>query len=209
MPQRLTDLWIEEVSLCKRGMNEGARVALFKSTDRRSDMPKKTKKEGKPDLKKALSELGEIPDEVLGQLDELLALPARVAELEGEATKKDEAITAKDAELKKATDANAELEKKLKTKKDGDGEVPEAVQKTLDEQAAQIAKQDEALKNQGEALKKSTDTIEEMRKSNRRREHVEKAKSFTHVAIDSEKLADIFEKAEAAGVLDDIVARYA
>jgi hypothetical protein len=204
MAQRLTDLWVEEVSLCKRGKNEGARVTLFKSAGRKQ----MTRKKEKVDLKKQLAEIGEVPDEVTAQIDELLALPAKVAELEGGLKKQGEETAAKSKELEASQARVAELEKAAEDKGGDGGKVPEKVQKTLDAQAERIAKQDEALKNQGEALKKATGTVEEMQGRESRRELVEKARSWTNLTADPEKTADVLEKAKTAGVLDEISANY-
>jgi len=193
--QRLTSIWVEEVSLCEKGKNEGAKVALFKALDDDSivdDEGEEMASKKKSATPKSL-DLEQIPEELRDQVKEIVGKAERIDELEADATKHADALKERDDKLTGLTKQVEELSKS----KDDDG-VPEPVKKTLGEQAERIEKQDKLLEKQGTV-------IDEMKKKDKRRELLEKVNAMPHLTEDRDELIDELEKADAAGILDTVL----
>lgn len=172
MPNLLTDIILNEVSLVDSGANEDAKVLLFKrngDTDMSKELEKKI-----VDLTKSLDELtkaGEIAKTDSEKLNE--TVKTLTESVETEKAKATEALEA----LEKIKNPGKDIDKK---------KLPEEVQKILDDQAAINKAQAEENTKQAEEIAKLKDN--ELTKSLQ----IEVAK-FDKLSLDKEKTVKLFK----------------
>ncbi len=172
MPNLLTDIILNEVSLVDSGANEDAKVLLFKrngDTDMSKELEKKI-----ADLTKSLDELTKANETAKTDSEKLNeTIKALTENVETEKAKTVEAVDA----LEKIKNPDKKIDK---------ADIPETVQKMLDDQAAINKAQSEENTKQAEQIAKLKDN--ELTKSLQ----IEVAK-FDKLALDPDKTVKLFK----------------
>ena len=141
------------------------------------------------DQKKAMEILAKLTDEQRKSLVELVGKGAKVEAAEKRAT---------EAEAKAKT-AEEALAKAAKGKGDDD---QDAILKALPEEVRKIV--EPLLKAETDKRTKLDGEVSELKKAARRRDLREIAKSYSSFSVSEDELVALLEKADAAGLIDDI-----